>query len=243
MYQNRLQFIILNSDEAESDMLSSKIAEIKLYQRLRRVYEKKQRIEERVEKYNSLNANSETDAARNALLYALKKAEPSSLDQMQPLCEDDDQLTNSKPSASVQPNTITEFLWEVNFNSFCRKEIDTAIFFFAGLLWKVTFGLNRSDPDYYYCIVAPAQRLERECRITCEFKILSEGRDMDFVKCHNIDYLFSATAEEVMSKGYSKFIHKNELPAYLRKHGSGMCLHLCIVLTTSVGPNGQIVLH
>lgn len=251
MIENQLYLISSNCNEKEGESVGSKIAEIQLFQRMRRVQEKKQRIQERVEKYNMVNINTETDATRIDGLLDYRRDLPQ-FDAAR-LCQPFDTRSLTSPSGvsiqdqpvkhprvpAMQP-TVFNFLWEINFNNVSRKEVETIMFFFGGVLWKASFGLNRTDPNYYYYIITPAQKLERNCKLMCKFRILNE-ENVDYIKCHQCDYCFLASTDETVGKGHSKFIRCDQLTSYFRKHATGMRLQLSLEFSTLVGVDGELL--
>lgn len=231
MFNTKL-YLVASGNSKPDDSIESKIAELRLFQRMQRVQQKKLRIQERVVKINMLDSNTEVDAVPNKSLERQQESQDL-LSSVYGEGSSYERKSMTKPLRASLPST---FFWEVNFNHFSHKEVDTMIFFFVGLLWKVSFGVNRSSPEYFYYIIAPAQQLERGCKILCEFKLLNESGEsgQDYVKRHNCFYHFQANADEVASKGHSKFIHKDQLTPYLRRHASGMRLHLSIDVSTEI---------
>eukprot|EP01039_Chlorochromonas_danica_P002540 gene2540-2781_t len=61
-----------------------------------------------------------------------------------------------------------EIFWELSLPQGSRI-LDSKLFFFAHILWKITFGVNNHHLEYYYVFVSPAEKLLQDFAMRCEF--------------------------------------------------------------------------
>ncbi len=134
-------------------------------------------------------------------------------------------------------------IWQIN----CKggyKIFDSKLYFFAGVLWRASFGLNKKHCNYYYIVVSPAQLLSQSCKVKCEFHLSCPHNSSEepFIRKQNGNYLFPA--DTVKHKGFDRFISRDELHRFLSSPapmGSRDILELRITMATDIGVNGELL--
>eukprot|EP01034_Spumella_vulgaris_P027510 gene27510-34237_t len=161
------------------------------------------------------------------------------------------------------PVLCEEMLWEIGGFKSGAKAFDSKLFFFAGILWRASFGLNRRKTDFYYVVISPAQILTSDCRLLCEFSLSSavsagnaantstNDNNGHFLLephvCHsNRNYHFPCN--EIKHKGFDRFIHKDKVALYLegskelhKTAAGGGKLSLKITLSTDICLQGELL--
>eukprot|EP01031_Cornospumella_fuschlensis_P038030 gene38030-46207_t len=118
--------------------------------------------------------------------------------------------------------------------------LDSKLFFFASLLWKVCVGVNNHHADFYYVFLSPAERLPRDLALYVEFVLHAPtGCASPPVSPHSTDdsvqpyvkaseQLFHFPRDVNTSRGFEKFIGK-EVSKYLSPHNKvRMSIRLCL---------------
>jgi hypothetical protein len=153
--------------------------------------------------------------------------------------------TFSPPRRYYAPVLSEEVLWEIGGFKNGSKAFDSKLFFFAGILWRASFGLNRRHPDFYYVVVSPAQILSTDSRLLCEFSVSSSntnttdetGSHLEPHVCRSSrNYLFPCS--EIKHKGFDRFIRREKVGLYLEGTNK---LSLRITMSTDIGLQGELL--
>lgn len=135
-----------------------------------------------------------------------------------------------------------EIFWEIDCSREREKVVDSKIFFFASLLWRLSFGENEANKDYYYMLLSPAETLIKRCRLLCEFRIHCDG-DI-YSRCSGDNYEFpgcdscNGSSSYSVDRGFSSFVDKVTVERFVSKASK---LLLSAVLTTDIADDGELV--
>jgi hypothetical protein len=189
----------------------------------------------------------------------------------------------SQKSSLLLPLITEEIIWDLKLppNYFI---MDSKIFFFHNILWRLTFGLNNVSENDYYFFISPAEKLKSFISLKIDFflypaeeppvdlsnemeKYVKDTRNSGneenqrkrrkpFARYSHENFTFPI--EFNVSRGYEKFIHKQELKNYLGKPSCSssvndnknqaknsqrnhFSLKLSVVISTNLGPNGELI--
>lgn len=110
------------------------------------------------------------------------------------------------------------------------KILESKLFFFCKILWKVTLGVNNHHLEYYYVFLSPTEKLVTDFRMHCKF-IISPPASSDPMPPYCIDPPgdFVFPAHSMATRGIEKFIG-TEIADYLTSEKS---IRLTIELSTN----------
>jgi hypothetical protein len=202
----------------------------------------------------------------------------------------------SQKSSLLLPLITEEIIWDLKLppNYFI---MDSKIFFFHNILWRLTFGLNNVSENDYYFFISPAEKLKSFTSLKIDFFLYPAEESPVDLSNENEKYMkdtrnsgndekkkkssgeenqrkrrkpfaryahenFTFPIEFNVSRGYEKFIQKEELKNYLGKPSCSSCssssvndntnqaknsqrnhfsLKLSVVISTNLGPNGELI--
>ena len=142
-------------------------------------------------------------------------------------------VDNGSESATQRVNAALteEIFWEIDFGGGI-KIVDSKIFFFSSLLWKLSFGLGDNGKEYY-CYLAPAEELNTDCFVMCEFRLHCDGN----IFVRSADQNLKFPKYTARSHGFDCFIDQN-IQSFVGRNGK---LVLSIVMMTDVGDDGALI--
>ncbi len=252
------------------------VAEIELLARLHRIEKRRDQMSQRTMISDSFNNKQHANVdlksrniektSQQAIAVVVTDSSSSDPEKKQEYHNNDITPSAAKPTPTKQMKkkhlslylrsippleyVTEEIVWEITFNRSTRL-CDAKLFFFAGSLWRASFGLNRKYSEYYYVVISPAQELTADCRLRCDFhlKMKTDIEDCppsrEHIRKSKGNYYFPAQA--VKNKGFDKFISVSELHELLGG-GQGVSspsktckVELKLVLSTEVNGAGDCV--
>ena len=155
----------------------------------------------------------------------------------------------SNYSCDYVPMYRDEIFWDINFRQ-SAKVYHSKLFLFAGIYWNVVFGLNDSsgpNSGFYYMHLSPAQELSSEARLMCEFRVFHNSsivysrrssHDLVFPPLSSTSSDRSGSDNNISVKGLDRFIG-DEIYQFVDPRVEK--LHLSVVVSTDIGPRGELI--
>jgi hypothetical protein len=156
----------------------------------------------------------------------------------------------ASPALSL-PLISEEIVWELRLPR-SLVTMDSKLFFFQNILWRVTFGINNLSEEFYYFFISPAEKLKSFASLSISFLVHPNGTSSSTPFTRSCGQNFTFPQEYTVSRGYEKFIHKDQLRAYLSNSTGAaeatrasqtnfFSLRLSVAISSNLGPNGELI--
>lgn len=134
-----------------------------------------------------------------------------------------------------------EVFWDLRFaqNVMLRE---SRLFHFGSCWWSLLFGVNTSNPAFFYFFITPAEKLKHVCQVGVEFCVhphytYPKGTKAPHVyrRASSRNYIFPPDVN--VSRGFEKFIGE-EIKPYISPMGK---VRLSVRISSTVGANGELI--
>lgn len=140
------------------------------------------------------------------------------------------------PAFSSWTTHIEEIVdWKVSFAQGLKVK-DSKLFFFGGVLLRLSIGRGQDDsPSQFYIHISPAEKLEKDIKIHCQYRIHDPSSDAILVtQIAEGNYLFRRKMQD--TAGIENFLGA-EVSRYL---DGGKRLSLSVVVKSELGKDGAL---
>jgi hypothetical protein len=98
-----------------------------------------------------------------------------------------------RTSLNPLPFLSEEIFWELRIPKSSLSIMDSKIFFFHQILWRLTFGVNNTSDSYYYFFISPAEKLKGFLSLKIDFNLYPSSNEAN---------LASLTSPSSLDGGY-----------------------------------------
>jgi hypothetical protein len=82
-----------------------------------------------------------------------------------------------RTSLNPLPFLSEEIFWELRISKSSLSIMDSKIFFFQQILWRLTFGVNNTSDSYYYFFLSPAEKLKSFLSLKIDFNLYPSSNE------------------------------------------------------------------